>query len=77
MWAKLMNFYNTNALFHSLVLGVEAAIISFATSYNGGLPTNKAGWVSLAFGVGGAVWGAIKRWMATNVATKNLAMLKS
>jgi hypothetical protein len=70
---SLMNLYNTNTLFHSFVLGLEMALVSFITSYNGGLPTTKAAWVSLALGVGGAVWGAIKRWLANNVATQPVA----
>jgi len=49
---------------------MEAAIISFITSYNAGLPTTKAAWTSLAFAVGGAIWGAFKRWLANNVATQ-------
>lgn len=71
---SLMNFYNTNAYFHSFVVAVEMGVVSFATSYSGGLPTNKAGWVSLGFAVGGVVWGAVKRWLATNVATTSLTM---
>jgi len=71
---SVINFYNTNAYFHSFVIAVEMAVVSFATSWQGGLPTTKAAWVSLGFAVGGAVWAAIKRWLATNVATKNLTM---
>lgn len=71
---SLMNYYNTNAKFHSFVVFVEMGAVSFATSYSGGLPTTKAGWVALVFAGGGAVWGAIKRWLSTNVATENLTL---
>jgi hypothetical protein len=74
MWQKLLNFYNTNAVFHSFVVGMEMATVSFITSYNGGLPTTKAEWVSVAAGVGGMLWGALKRWLATNVATTGLQL---
>jgi hypothetical protein len=74
MWQKVMNFYNTNAPFHSLVIALEYATVSFLTSYSGGLPKGKAGWVALVASLGGALWAAGKRWMATNEATKNLKM---
>lgn len=77
MWEKIINFYNTNLYFHSFILAIEAAIISFFTSYNGGIPASRAAWISLAFAVGGALWGAIKRWMATNVATAAVPMKKA
>jgi hypothetical protein len=65
----IVNFYNTNSYFHSFVIAMEMAIVSFVTSYDGGLPTTKSALVSLAFAVGGALWAALKRWLATNVAT--------
>ena len=74
MWKTIMNLYNTSTVFHSLVIAVEMAVVSFATSYSGGLPTSRAGWVSLAFAFGGAIWAAIKRWLATNVATKQVPL---
>lgn len=69
MWRKVMNYYNTNAKFHGLVIAVEYAGISFLTSWSGGVPTGKSGWVALGGGLIGAVVGAVKRWMATNVAS--------
>jgi hypothetical protein len=73
---KILNWYNTNTYFHSFVLALEAALISFATSYSGGLPTNKSGWVALASALGGAVWGALKRWLSQNVATVGVEVKK-
>lgn len=72
MGQKLLNLYNSNAYFHSFVVALEMAVVSFATSYNGGLPSSKSAWVSLGFAVSGVLWGAAKRWMATNVATVGL-----
>lgn len=74
MWEKIVNFYNTNAAFHSFVVALEMAVVSFVTSYNGGVPATKAALVSLCFAFAGAIWGAVKRWLATNVATSNLKM---
>jgi hypothetical protein len=65
----VMNLYNTNATFHSFIVAMEMAIVSFVTSYQGGMPTTKSAWISLACAAGGAVWGALKRYLATNVAT--------
>lgn len=67
---KVLNYYNSNTYFHSFVLAIEAAVISFATAYNGGIPASKSAWVGLACAFGGALWGACKRWLASNVATK-------
>ena len=72
LFKTILNYYNTNTYFHSFVLAIEAAVISFGTAYNGGLPSTKAAWVSLAFAFGGAIWGAFKRWLASNVATKSV-----
>jgi hypothetical protein len=70
---KVLNFYNTNAKFHSFVMAVEYAVVGFVVSY-GSVPSNKAGWAALGAGLVGAGWGAIKRWLLTNVATSNLQM---
>ena len=53
MWQKILNFYNTNAPFHSFVTALVFAIVSFATSYSGGMPTTKQAWTALAFAAGG------------------------
>ena len=70
----IVNLYNTNTYFHSLVLAIEAALISFVTSYNGGIPTTKAAWLSVLFALGGAIWGAVKRYLASNAATKSVPL---
>jgi hypothetical protein len=72
MWEKLMNLYNTNSTFHSFVTGLEGAIVSAATSYTGGVPTNKTGWYALASFFGVAVYNYIKRYLQTNVATRSV-----
>lgn len=72
MWNKLINYYNTNAKFHSFVVAIEFAAVSAATSYQGGVPNSKSGWTALAGFVGGMVWGASKRWLAINVATEGV-----
>jgi hypothetical protein len=74
MLTKIINFYNQNAYFHSFVIAVEFALVSFMTSYNGGIPVNQTAWVSFGSALGGAVWAAVKRWLATNVATHGLNM---
>jgi hypothetical protein len=71
---KILNFYNTNTYFHSFILALEAAVISFVASYHGGVPASKAAWLSLLFAFAGALWGAIKRWLASNVATKSVPL---
>lgn len=72
MWQKIMNLYNTNTTFHSLVTGLEGALVSAITSWNGGIPVNKTGWVALGSFVGVALYNFLKRWMQQNVATKNV-----
>lgn len=72
MLEKIANKYNSNAKFHSFVIAVEYAAVSFVTSYGGGMPTQKSGWVALGGAFVGAVIGATKRWLATNVATQGL-----
>jgi len=74
MWERLMNFYNTSAAFHSFVVALEYAAISFITSYQGGVPSSKAGWLALGGAFLGALVGGIKRWLATNVATQGLRL---
>jgi hypothetical protein len=76
MWKKIVNYYNTNAYFHSFVEATEAAIVSFCTSWSGGLPLTKAAWVAVFFAMGKALWSAWKRWMQTNVATVAIPMKK-
>ena len=66
---RLVTFYNTNSKFHSFVVAVEYAAVSFLTSWSGGVPTGRSGWVALAGAFGGSLIGAAKRWLATNVAT--------
>jgi len=67
MFNKIVNFYKTNGKFHSFVVAVEFGLVSGLTSLTGGIPGTKAGWIALAGIVGGAVWGAAKRWATTNV----------
>jgi hypothetical protein len=74
MWQKIVNFYNQNAYFHSFVVAVEWGLVSFWTSYSGGVPATKSAWASFGLALGGALWAALKRWMATNVATDGLNM---
>lgn len=68
MWQKIVTLYAANGKFHALVVAIEMALVSFGTSYNGGLPVTKAAWVSLGFAVGGAIWGGIKGWLRNDVA---------
>jgi hypothetical protein len=65
-----MNLYNTNSYFHSFITAIEMALVGFITSYSGGLPTTKTAWATVAAAVGGALWGALRNWLATNVATQ-------
>ena len=76
MWQSLMNYYNTNSKFHSFVVAVEFAAVSAATSWDGGLPTTKSAWLALGGFSGGLIWGAVKRWLATNVATEAIQLQK-
>ena len=73
MFEKIVNFYKTNSKFHSFVVAVESGLVSGLTSLVGGVPVNKAGWVAIAATVGGAVWGAAKRWATNNVLTPEQA----
>lgn len=73
MWNKLINYYNTNAKFHSFVVAVEqGAGMGLALAFGGGAPLSKSAWIVAAGTVGGAIWGAAKRWLATNVATEGV-----
>lgn len=74
-WQRVMNYYNTNAKFHSFVVAVEYAAVGFLSTWPGGVPTSKQGWVALGAGVAGAIISAVKRWAATNVATQNLTLV--
>lgn len=65
---KIVNLYAANGKFHSFVIAMEFAIVGFLTTYSGGLPTSKDGWMALAAGIGGALWGAVKGWLRNNVA---------
>ena len=67
MWQSIKQAYAANGKFHALVVALEWAGVSFATSYTGGLPTTRAAWVSLGLGIGGAAWGAFKGWLRTSV----------
>lgn len=73
---KIVNFYNTNAKFHSFVVAVEYGAVSFVTGYfsTGNLPMSKKALVAFGVGLVGAVIAAVKRWAATNLATQNLQM---
>ena len=73
---KLANFYNTNAKFHSFVVGLETTAYTFLSTsiLAGGIPSSKRALVALAIGLGGALWAWFKRWAATNLATKNLQL---
>lgn len=66
---SLINYYNVSPTFHSFVICLEYAVVSFVTSYSGGVPTSKSGWVALAGAFAGVVVGSLKRWLATNIAT--------
>jgi len=52
---------------------MEGAVIAFATTYNGGVPTTKTQVTILSFAVGKALWNAGRRW--TNVGTNNLVIV--
>lgn len=69
MWKKIMNYYNTQPLFQSFVSGAEGAVLGALSSWSGGIPLNKAGWITLACFFGKALYGWGKRWMQQNVAT--------
>lgn len=71
---KLVNLYNTNTRFHSLVIALEYTGLGFLGSWSGGVPSSKSGWIALATGLGGALVGAGKRWLQTNVASQNLSL---
>ena len=76
MWPKIVNLYNTNALFHSFVQGAISAMIVAFSTYSGGVPTSKAGWYAAgAFFVKGFISFAT-RWAQQNVATKSIPMTK-
>lgn len=66
---SLINYYNLSPTFHSFVICLEYAAVSFVTSYSGGVPTSKSGWIALGGAFVGTVIGAAKRWVATNIAT--------
>jgi len=84
MWQKVLNYYNTNSAFHSLVMALEYAFATYVggvidgwvTSGTLTLPTSKAAWTALGVGLAGALWSAAKRWAQTNVATQNLKMVR-
>jgi len=76
MLKKVMNLYNTNAKFHSFVVALEYGAVGFLSTWNGGIPSGKQGWIALAAGLAGAVISAGKRWAATNVATENLTLVE-
>ena len=68
---KLINWvvslYVQNKKFHALVVALEFAIIAFLSTYSGGIPTSKQGWISLGAGLLGAAWGALKGWARNNL----------
>ena len=72
MWQKIVNFYNTNTYFHSLVIALEYAAVGFLSSWSGGIPTSKSGWLTLGAAFLGAIVAALKRWLQNNVATVNV-----
>ncbi len=69
MWKQIMNWYNTKPLFQSFVQGIEGAMVSALAAWTGGIPANKAAWISLGAFVGKALYGWGKRWLQQNVAT--------
>jgi hypothetical protein len=73
MIKKIVNFYNTSTVFHSFVSGVEGAIVGALSSWSGGVPVGKAGWIALAAFIGKALWSWWKRWAQNNVATVSVA----
>lgn len=69
-WIRnIVNFYNQNAAMHSFVSGLEGAVVGALTSWGGGIPVNKSGWIVLGCFVGKAAWGYIKHWLQVNAAT--------
>ena len=74
---RIVNYYNTNATFKSLVSGLEGAFVSALTAWvvtmGYGIPMTKSAWVALAAFVGKGLWGWFKRWLQNNVATEAVA----
>lgn len=63
---KLVQLYTANGKFHSFVVACETGLASGLTSYSGGVPSGKAGWIALATFVGGFLWGSVKGWLRQN-----------
>lgn len=76
MLQKIINYYNTNAYFHSFVGALEGALLVFFATYNGGIPSTRAAWLILIGAVVKALFNAAKRWTQTNVATAAIPMKK-
>jgi cyanate permease len=72
----LINLYNTNTLFHGFVTGLEFAILTWFAQLSGGVPTTKSGWITLVVGLGGAVYGFLRNWITTYVASQQAALKK-
>ena len=73
MIQRLISLYESNAYVKSLVTALEMTVVSFVTSYSGGLPSSKSGWVALASALGGAVWSALRTWLVQNAVKAQVA----
>ena len=78
-FTKLVNFYNTNTLFHSAVNGLEMTIgTAFGAMIVSGNfpPTSKADWSAIGSGLLYALWSWWKRWSQENLATVGVEIKK-
>lgn len=76
-FVRLVNFYNTNTLFHSAINGLEMTLgATFANLIVGGHfpPTSKADWSAISSGVLYALWSWWKRWSQENLATVGVSV---
>lgn len=69
----VVSLYVQNKKFHSFVIALEFALVGFLSTYSGGVPTSKQGWISLGAGLVGAAWGAVKGWLRNNVVQTPIA----
>jgi hypothetical protein len=76
MLRKIFNYYNTNVTFHSFIQGGIGALLVAVTTYSGGVPVNKAGWLAVIAFFVKAIISWATRWAQQNVATRAIPMAK-
>jgi hypothetical protein len=73
---QIMNYYNTNTTFHSLIHGALVALIGAAISWHGGGKLTTTTVIAFLSFIGQALFSWFTRWAQINLATVTMGIKK-